>query len=63
MALLGPMTGFVALRFDERLSVRLQLVHGLWLGSDARAAVDQERAALIAAVGAAVPDVLPGFSA
>jgi len=59
MALLGPMTGFVALRFDERLSVRLQLLQGLWLGSDARAAVDQERAALIAAL----PDVRAGFSA
>lgn len=53
MALIGPLTGFVALRFDERVTVRVKLLRGVWLGSDARAAVDQERAALIAAVSGA----------
>lgn len=51
--LVGPLSGYVALRFDERWALRREALRGLWLArdEDVRTAVESERAELIRLVG------------
>ncbi len=51
---LGPLSGYMALRFDERLALRLEALRGVWSArdGDVRAAVAREREVLIGVVAA-----------
>jgi 1-acyl-sn-glycerol-3-phosphate acyltransferase len=53
LLMLGPLSGYMALRFEERWALRVEALRGLWRARDAdvREAVARERAVLIAAVG------------
>lgn len=53
LLIVGPLSGYMALRFEERWALRVEALRGLWRARDAdvREAVARERAALIAAVG------------
>lgn len=50
----GPLSGYMALRFDERRALRVDALRGLWRARDAevREVVERERQALVEAVGA-----------
>lgn len=52
--LVGPMSGYMALRFDERWALRVDALRGAWRARDSevREAVARERDALVDAVGA-----------
>lgn len=52
VAVVAPLSGYVALRFDERMTLRWQALRGAWFARDAavREAVARERAALSAVI-------------
>ena len=53
VALVGPLSGYMALRFDERWALRKDALRGLWRArdEDVRAAVERERQELIRLIG------------
>ncbi len=55
LLMVGPLSGYMALRFDERWALRVEALRGLWLARDAdvRDAMAREREALVRAISPA----------